>query len=164
MVRNILLIFFTLLALPACAATIHPAVQMHIDEARSMCEPDFGKFTFDEKTGLRIVDLNNDGRDDYIISTAGYQCSDAASLFSGSGGYTHYIVVSQPGGDGSLYATDESSILAYDFTVDTTKKPAVIVFEGRCPNGTDGTHTGKFNWSWKDGKMQFISTGEGCNG
>jgi hypothetical protein len=161
MLKNILLVLLTFIAVPAYAADLHPAVQMHIDEARTSCEKAKGKFTFDEKSGLQSADLNDDGRDDYIVSSAGFTCEGAASIYDGSSGHTHFIVTSQPGGDGSLYSTDESIIVAYSFTVDKEKKPAAITFETRCL-GKDGTQIGKAHWAWKDGKMAVISAGEGC--
>lgn len=161
MLRNTLFALMTLATAPACAASLHPAVQMHIDEARSMCEEMKGTFTFDQKAGLHVADLNGDGRDDYVISSAAFNCEGAASLYGGSSGHTHYIVTSQPGGDDSLYATEESIVTAYGFTIDDSQKPAAIIFESRCP-GMDGTHIGKARWEWQDGKMIATSIAEGC--
>lgn len=154
------------LSAPALADTakLPPAVTMHIDDARALCEPAFGKFTFNPEAVVSL-DLNGDKRPDYVLSDDGYQCSGAASLYGGSGGSMQYMILSQPGGDGTLYATDPASVLGYGFTIDETQKPPHVVFQLRCPDGKDGTDTGPmaFHWSDKDKKMTRVFPGEGCD-
>jgi len=70
----------------ALAAPPLPApVRAVIDEMKAECRSSGGKPGASPGL-LSQVDLNGDGRADYVIDAAAFECEGAASLFTGSGG------------------------------------------------------------------------------
>jgi hypothetical protein len=72
------------IALPAAAqdAAWPPQLVSIIDEARRYCDGEFS-------TGPEALvqrDLNGDGTPDWVLASAGFRCSTAASLYCGTGG------------------------------------------------------------------------------
>jgi hypothetical protein len=134
------------------------AVNVTIDEARRMCEPQLGAFSFGVEF-MREAELNGDESPDYVVSSAGFICEGAASLYGGSAGDTHYVYLSGKNGHVDI-DKGASGITAYGFAIDDTVKPAQIVYDMRCPDG-DGMKTGKQRWGLKKDHMAVISM-TGC--
>lgn len=91
----------SLTALPALAQNLTPAdiaalpaaLQTHITKATATCaELDSGLLTVNADAVTR-PDLNRDGTPDWILADAGFSCSSAASLFCGTGGCDHTVLV-----------------------------------------------------------------------
>lgn len=98
--------FASLLAAPSLAAdhppfveTAWPAeVRKVFDYARTECGTDKDvKVTFAPDT-VRKLDLNGDGRDDYIVDLKDATCSEHMSAYCGTGGCWTEILVTRPGG------------------------------------------------------------------
>ena len=70
-----------------------------------------GKVTFAPGT-VRKIDLNGDGRDDYIISFAETECKGRLSVFCGTGGCSLDIYVTLPGGKQRMVFSDR--VRAYE--------------------------------------------------
>lgn len=82
---------------PAIAGRLpHPA-QAHLDVMESMCQQLGGRLK-GKDLALLTADFNRDGRSDYAIDQVAVMCIAAASLFSGSGGSTVTVFVSEPSG------------------------------------------------------------------
>ncbi len=56
------------------------------ESAAGCSELDGARLAFSEETYVRAVELNGDGRPDYIVDDAGLECSGSASYFCGSAG------------------------------------------------------------------------------
>jgi hypothetical protein len=70
-----------------------------------------GKVTFAPDT-VRAIDLNGDGRDDYIISFAETECKGRLSVFCGTGGCSLDIYVTLPNGKQRMVFSDR--VRAYE--------------------------------------------------
>jgi hypothetical protein len=103
----------TLLAGTAAAQTSHPReVETVLDAARTACrEAEGGKVTFRPEV-VRRLDLTRDGRADYIVDLNEAECTDAATLFCGTGGCDLTILVGQP--DGAFKKVFEGRALRYE--------------------------------------------------
>jgi hypothetical protein len=99
--RYLIAMLLALTARPANAQDIGqpPEVREILDVARKSCAEaaESGKVAFGSGV-VRRLDLNGDGRDDYIIDLHDAACDGAASLFCGTGGCDLTILVAQPAG------------------------------------------------------------------
>lgn len=90
-----------LLALPlsgALAAPPLPApVRAAIDALNAECQGAGGRPGASPGL-LSSVDLNGDGRSDYVIDTGAFDCEGAASLFAGTGGSVEVFIATAAGG------------------------------------------------------------------
>jgi hypothetical protein len=80
---------------PVSAQTLPPIVQAEIQDSKKSCEPDRATLLAGFVTAK---DINGDGRDDYILDYAKFQCGDSASFFCGSAGCLTQVFASLPGG------------------------------------------------------------------
>ncbi|MGL4241692.1 MAG: hypothetical protein ACRCTI_11320 [Beijerinckiaceae bacterium] len=84
------LMLFAASAVPAAAQSYPPAVLKVIAEAREACGTG-GRFTVIHD-GIERVDVFSRGVKDYVLSDDSWSCEGMQSMFSGSGGSTHWIV------------------------------------------------------------------------
>jgi hypothetical protein len=99
--------------LPPFKATAYPidirkALSYGPDECRRQGG---GKVTFAADT-VRRIDLNGDGRDDYIITFEDTKCTGRESVYCGTGGCTLEIHVTLPNGKQRLIFSDR--VRAYE--------------------------------------------------
>jgi hypothetical protein len=82
-----------LLSVPALAAAapMPPEVRGHIEDMKKECRQSGGSPAEPADSFLIIADLNGDGRTDWAIDEAGFNCDGATSTFKGSGGSQIYI-------------------------------------------------------------------------
>lgn len=80
-------------------ATDYPIeVRKSLSHAVLVCRQEHnGKVTFGPDV-VRKIDLNGDGRDDYLVSLDGTSCSTFESIFCGTGGCDLDIYVALPNG------------------------------------------------------------------
>jgi hypothetical protein len=70
------------------------ALQEKVEAAEALCTAtDNGSFALDRAVVDR-VDLDGDGRSDWILNEVGFSCSTAVSLFCGTGGCLSHFLVS----------------------------------------------------------------------
>jgi hypothetical protein len=78
---------------PALAeASLPHAVQVELDQARSTCARQGGQAKFGAEM-VRRLDLDGDGRDDYLIDSHAAECEGVAGFFCGTGGCDLTILV-----------------------------------------------------------------------
>lgn len=75
---------------------IPTVLQEKIDQAEATCaEFDNGRFAL-EWGSIARVDLDGDGREDWVLNESKFACSTAASIYSGTGGtMSHFLVEGQ---------------------------------------------------------------------
>ncbi len=97
-----------LLSLAICPGLMAPAlaqspsypkdVQAVLDSARKSCMDDGGTSVEFSNEDVRKVDLNGDGRDDYIVHLQNAECPGNLGAFCGTGGCDLTILLAKPGG------------------------------------------------------------------
>ena len=72
---------------------IPTVLQEKIDQAEATCaEFDNGRFAL-EWGSIARVDLDGDGREDWVLNERKFSCSTAASIYSGTGGsMSHFLI------------------------------------------------------------------------
>ena len=85
-------------AAPARAAEQPEVVAQAIDDARKQCLGDRGKPGASNGM-VTVTDLNGDGREDWILDYARFDCKGPAPLFCGSAGCLLQIFMWQGGSD-----------------------------------------------------------------
>src|SRR5262245_2087792 len=92
--------FIAVVILTACAAdnAQPPEVRALFEEARRECRDVGGKEASFARDAVRRLDLNGDGRPDFIVDFKDSECDEAASLYCGSGGCPMTILVAQTDG------------------------------------------------------------------
>lgn len=90
----------TLGGLGASAQEIkHPSeVEASLEFARKECKEAEGTKTTFAENAVRRIDLNGDGRADYIVSMENTRCEGLESLYCGTGGCGLEILVARPNG------------------------------------------------------------------
>jgi hypothetical protein len=97
---------------PALAQTGYPAaVETVLREARATCREEGGRGTTLEPGAVLRRDLNADGRDDYVINHRDIACEGAVSVFCGTAGCHHVILLAR--GDGRYGRILDDRILGY---------------------------------------------------
>lgn len=72
---------------------IPTVLQEKIDQAEAACaEFDNGRFAL-EWGSIARVDLDGDGREDWVLNESKFACSTAASIYSGTGGSVSHSLV-----------------------------------------------------------------------
>jgi len=100
------------LAALAMMSELPLAVRSDIEYSREMCRALGRLFQFD-KAYIETVDFNDDGIQDYILDTRGYDCGKRTSeaLFQSNSGTPLYMYLSQ--GDGEWEKTYNAYIFEY---------------------------------------------------
>lgn len=109
--RTLVCLGFLLAAAPALAEEWPSQISAELAERQDYCKQQGGKATIAE-TFLRRIDLDGDGRDDFIMDDAGFQCSKGVPLYCGSGGCSVQVFMGR-GDDAHLVFSE----LAQQFTV-----------------------------------------------
>jgi hypothetical protein len=91
--------------------TYPPHVLAVLSEARKACTDEDGKRVTFARQGVRQVDLNGDGRPDFIIDLNHAKCDDRDTAFCGTGGCDFMILVAKP--DGGFARVFSQRVLAY---------------------------------------------------
>ena len=134
MLRPIALLLLTLSPALAEEAAGPPAFASIIDEARTYCD---GEFTASPETVVQ-KDLNGDGTPDWILDSAGFDCSTAHGLYCGTGGCGVDTLI-----DGTL-----GSLIRHSWEVVTEDDPTYLT----APNNAG--ETVRFLWTGSDWKLQ----------
>lgn len=140
--RSILCFGLMLMTLPAHAEDWAAPASVHAEvvERMNYCKQQGGKVTIAE-TFLRHMDLDGDGRDDFIVDDAGFRCSKGVPLYCGSGGCQIQVFLG-----GEKDARPVFSELAQQYTLkgkvlevsQGKSYPKIIVrFEGGCAIRSD---------------------------
>lgn len=99
-------------AASAAAAPLPPEVKAVLDEKAAECREAEGRgLRGDGLPAVRRLDLNGDGRPDYIVDLDKAPCVGIESLFCGTGGCTLVILASRP--DGTLAKVLERNVHRY---------------------------------------------------
>jgi hypothetical protein len=130
--RHALALLF--LATPALAQDWPPEVSTIVDEAKSVCQ---GSFTTGPDA-VTQVDLNGDGSSDWVIDSAGFQCSDSYGTYCGTGGCAVDTVI-----DGT-----RSSLLLHSWDTLTDSGTRYLT----APNDTG--ETVRFLWTGSEWQLQ----------
>lgn len=128
-------------------------VNATVNEARKLCQQSGGEFSFDAKY-LEKLDLNGDHRADYILSTQGFACSTAQSLYSGSDGFLFRIFISGP----EHY---KASVIASSYQLDQSTIPPQLILTSRCKD--DPLKMADRVWQWNGHQMTVKSADAVCH-
>jgi hypothetical protein len=125
---------------PALAEDWPPQIGAELAERQEYCKQQGGKAAIAE-TFLRRVDLDGDGRDDFIMDDAGFRCSEGVPLYCGSGGCQVQVFMGRADGAHLVFSrlAQQSALKGRVFEVSQGKNyPKITVhFEGGCaiPSG-----------------------------
>ncbi len=74
------------------------AVRRLLDISRRDCRAEGGRAITFRPGAVRVVDLDGDGRDDYVLDSREIVCADRPAMFNGTGGWDLDILVAKPKG------------------------------------------------------------------
>src|SRR4051812_19551712 len=112
--RLMLLAICCALAWPASAqGPAYPKeVQAVLDHAAKFCRKEGGTGTEFSAEDVRKIDLNGDGRDDYIVHLQNAKCAGHAATFCGTGGCDLEILIARR--DGSYKSIVDQRVRGYE--------------------------------------------------
>jgi hypothetical protein len=115
-----------------------PEVRELLDHARRECVEAGGKTVTFPKTIMRKIDLNGDGRPDYVVDLQDTECDEALSLYCGTAGCNVDILIT--GTDGKLTSVFSQRIRQYEILPGRgVKRVRFHLHGGYCGRG--GTET-----------------------
>jgi len=118
-------------------ADVYPAeVNAAIADARKYCEDEGGVFTSTPQA-VRKLDLNGDGRDDYIVTLQEVTCDGADGGFCGTGGCITTIMVALP--SGKFVTVFDQPVLTYE-VLPPTRSIRFQLHGGYCGEHGGGSH------------------------
>ena len=104
-----------------------PLIEKELEDGRQSCKKiDGGKMEI-AKDAVQTVDLNGDGKMDYILDYTKLDCPTAASMYSGSAGTLLQIYLTNPKGDLEVAWQDN----VFSFEVKTVGNKRQIHFDGK---------------------------------
>lgn len=140
--------------------TIPSEMVAELQNGRLLCERKL--VTFDINLNhLTRADINGDGVEDLIMSTAGYQCNGNNIDFVDIAGQDYFIFTSMPA---RKYLRHDEVIHAHSLVLDPSFSPPHLVFHVQCQGDPDLTNTGHTRLRWSNGELRGIVRHAGCHG
>lgn len=142
--------------------TIPGEIVAVLQQDAARCTALDGTFSLDTNHLTRL-DLNNDGHEDYILSSKGYICTDRRGTFRGTRGEEYYFFVSS--GRNHALELFNDNIRAFDMRV-TNLHPRypVIVFATPCERGPRILRNyGETHMRWRGNRMGIVARNIGCH-
>jgi hypothetical protein len=140
--------------------TIPSEMVADLQNGRQLCERKRAKFDIN-LNHLTRADINGDGVEDFIMSSAGYQCNGTNIDFIDMNGNDYTLFTSLPGG---RYLPYTGAIHAYDVQIDREFTPPHIVFRVQCPHKLDLQNFGYTRLRWNGTEIKSITRNAGCDG
>lgn len=140
--------------------TIPSEMVLELQNGRIVCERKRAKFDIN-LTHLTRADINGDGIEDFIMSTAGYLCNGSNIDFTDINGQDYFIFTSLPGGK---YAQHSRVMHAYGVSIDHEFSPPHLVFRAQCPRRLDTENFGFSRLQWNGREMRAVTLDSGCDG
>ena len=140
--------------------TIPSEMVADLQNGRQLCERKRAKFDIN-LNHLTRADINGDGIEDFIMSSAGYQCNGSNIDFIDMNGNDYTLFASLSGG---RYLRYTGIIHAYDVQIDREFTPPHIVFRVQCPHKLDLQNFGYSRLRWNGTEIKSITRNAGCDG
>ncbi|MBU0800849.1 MAG: hypothetical protein KKA05_07565 [Alphaproteobacteria bacterium] len=140
--------------------TIPGEVVTQLQKGAEHCSRFFGTFNFDIKH-LTLIDLNDDKRTDYILSSKGFLCSDKRGINTGIEGDSYYFFVSS-GPNGALQLFD-LDIKAFEMKIEQDDRPPSISLTTPCTKSKAVLRNyGQTIVRWRKDEMDITGRNIGC--
>jgi len=142
--RSALCLGLMLAAAPALAEDWPPRIGAELAERRAHCRESGGEARI-EGTFLRRIDLDGDGRDDFVMDDAGFRCSKGTPLHCGSGGCQVQVFLGGETDARLVFAELAQKAVLKGSVLELSQRrgmPAIVVrFERGCAIRSDGERT-----------------------
>src|SRR5262245_57360525 len=99
-------------AIPAAAQDFPKGIQEALDRHKALCLEEGGTAVTFDRNAVRRIDLNGDGRDDYILDMQDTACKGMEHVYCGTGGCTVEILIAQR--DGSYKSIFSDTVFRYE--------------------------------------------------
>ena len=112
--QRILILALSLIgwAIPAAAQDLPKGIQQALDRHKASCLEQGGTAVTFDRNVARKIDLNGDGREDYILDMRDTVCEEARHVYCGTGGCEVQILIAQR--DGSYTSIFSDTIHRYE--------------------------------------------------
>jgi hypothetical protein len=112
--RRVLILVLGLIgsAIPAAAQDFPKGIQEALERHKAFCLDGGGTAVTFDRNVARKIDLNGDGRDDYILDMRDTVCTEMEHAYCGTGGCAVEILIAQR--DGSYKSAFSDTIFRYE--------------------------------------------------
>jgi hypothetical protein len=124
--HRFVLVAVLLSGVPALAGEYSTTLAAAIKERRDACAEQGGRSTAGANF-IRRIDLDGDGRDDFILDDGQFRCSKGAPGWCGSGGCSVEVFLAKPDGDAKSILTE----LGGGYAVTKTARGATLTVRTR---------------------------------
>lgn len=132
----------------AIPAALRPFYESAAAECRTIAPAQRGRLSLDRSVwAVRRIDLNGDGKPDYVLNRAALVCDTALTLFCGTGGCGYGFALSAPGGYRRQLLQGRALAIAKG------KLPVVELTVHGDECGRAGAYDCHWQWRWNGKKL-----------